>query len=179
MKALIFHDSPEKLLEASRRSRSGRVSHRLLAIRDIMLGQSRMWVCGHYGVSRENLRHWISWYNDEGMAGLEDGQRAGRRPKLSQQQRESLKARISLPPDIKKDGVGRWRAVDVQQLIEREYGITYRSITHVCALLRGLGQSWISGRPKHPRQEADAVASFKKTRGEARRNQKRASRQND
>ena len=63
MKALVHHDAPDTLAQASRRSKSGRVAQRLLAIRDIMLGRSRAWVCAQYCVSRENLRHWVQWYN--------------------------------------------------------------------------------------------------------------------
>jgi transposase len=81
---------------------------------------------------------------------------------LNAAQRASLKARISLPPEVERDGVGRWRAVDVQRLIKRDYGIEYRSIAGVCNLLHQLEQSWISGRPKHPQQATDAVAAFKK-----------------
>lgn len=177
MEALIAHDTPAALMAASRGSRSGRVSHRFLAIGDVMLGRSRTWVCEQYGISRENLRHWIRWYNEEGMAGLEDAPRQGRPCKLTEEQRASLKARLSLPPEIAEDGVGRWRAADVQRLIEREYGVRYGSISGVCRLLHDLGQSWISGRPKHPGQAADAIASFKKTPGQTKGNRRRPSRQ--
>jgi hypothetical protein len=44
MKALLHHDHPDTLAQASRRSKSGRVAQRWLAIRDIMLGRSRAWV---------------------------------------------------------------------------------------------------------------------------------------
>lgn len=96
---------------ASRRSKSVRTVHRLLAIRDIMLGRSRKWVCAQYGINRENLRHWVRWYNEEGRAGLVDAAHLA-----------SLKARISVPPEVLRDGVGRWRAADVQRLIKRDYG---------------------------------------------------------
>ena len=162
MKALVHHDDPDTLAQASRRSKSGRVAQRLLAIRDIMLGRSRVWVCAQYCVSRENLWHWVQWYNAHGMAGLEDAARAGRPCKLTQTQRAALQARVSVPPEIGKDGVGRWRAADVQRLIRHEYGVEYRSITGVSNLLHRLGQAWISGRPKHPAQATEAVASFKK-----------------
>jgi transposase-like protein len=75
MKALIAHDTPEALLAASRRSKSVRTAHRLLAIRDIMLGRSRKWVCAQYGINRENLRHWVRWYNEAGSGGLADAAR--------------------------------------------------------------------------------------------------------
>jgi len=129
-------------------------------------------------MSRENLRHWIRWYNEEGVAGLEDAERPGRRPKLNAAQMASLKARVSAPPDVSQDGVGRWRAADVQRLIKREYGVEYSSIMGVCNLLHRLGQSWISGRPKHPEQAADAVASFKNTPRQTTGNRRRAPRQN-
>ena len=163
MKALVHHDEPDTLAQASRRSKSGRVAQRLLAIRDIMLGRSRGWVCAQYSVSRENLRHWVQWYNAEGMAGLEDAPRAGRPCKLTETQRAALQARLSVPPEIGKDGVRRWGAADVQRLIRREYGVEYRSITSVCNLLHQLGQSWISGRPQQPQQTVDALVAFKKT----------------
>lgn len=163
MKALIAHDTPQALLVASRRSGSVRTSQRLLAIRDIMLGRARQWVCEQYGISRENLRHWVRWYNEEGLAGLKDGERAGRPPKLNQEQMASLQARVSVPPEMGKDGVERWRAADVQRLLRREYGVEYRSLTGVCNLLHRLEQSWISGRPQPPQPADDAVAAFKKT----------------
>lgn len=163
MKALLAHDTPEALLAASRRSRSARSAHRLLAIRDIMLGRARQWVCKQYGINRENLRHWVAWYNKEGMAGLADAARPGRPPKLNAEQLAALKARVSVPPDIGQDGVGRWRAADVQRLIKHDYGVEYRSIAGVCNLLHRLEQAWISGRPKHPQQATDAVAAFKKS----------------
>ena len=162
MKALIAHDTPEALLAASRRSKRVRTAHRLLAIRDIMLGRARQWVCKQYGINRENLRHWVRWYNNEGIAGLEDAPRAGRPSKLSAEQLVALKQRVSEPPQVEQEGVGRWRAADVQRLIKRDYGVEYRSITGVCTLLHRLEQAWISGRPKHPQQATDAVASFKK-----------------
>ena len=177
MKALIAHDTPEALLAASRCSGRVRASHRLLAIRDIMLGRRRAWVCAQYGVSRENLRHWVEWYNAHGRASLEDAPRAGRPCKLTETQQASLQARVSLPPDLGKDGVGRWRAADVQRLIRRDYGVEYRSIMGVCNLLHRLGQAWISGRPQHPAQAANAVASFKKTPRKTPGNRRRPPRQ--
>jgi transposase len=176
MKAVIAHDTPEALLTASRRSKSVRTAHRLLAIRDIMLGRGRQWVCAQYGINRENLRHWVRWYNEEGIAGLEDAPRAGRPPKLSAEQLAALKQRVSAPPDIGPDGVGRWRAADVQRLIKRDYGVEYRGLAGVCQLLHRLEQARISGRPKHPQQAKGAVAAIKRPPDQTPGNRRRASR---
>jgi hypothetical protein len=120
MKALLHHDHPDTLAQASRRSKSGRVAQRWLAIRDIRLGRSRAWVCAQYCVRGENLSHWVAWYNAHGRAGLEEAPRAGRPCKLSQRQRAALQARLSLPPELGQDGVGRWRAAAVPRLIGRD-----------------------------------------------------------
>ncbi len=105
-----------------------------------------------------------------------DAKRVGRPRKLADLQMEPLRARIGAPPDRKKDGVGRWRAADVQRLMQREYGVRYSGITSVCALLHRPGPSGISGRPKHPAQEKNAVESFTKTHAGTGKNRRRASR---
>ncbi len=134
MKALKHRDDPEVLLSESRQ-RSGRIVHRLLAIRDLMLKRRRKWVCEQYGISRENLRHWVEWYNDYGIDGLEDAERCGRPTRLTKAQKEALKARVSVPPNLETDGIGRWRAEDVQRLIKQEYGVEYKSLTSIYDLL--------------------------------------------
>ena len=139
-----------------------------------MLGRARKWVCAQYGINRENLRHWIRWYNEEGITGLADAVRSGRPDKLNDEQLAALKARISVPPQVERDGVGRWRAADVQRLIKHDYGVEYRSIAGVCNLLHRLEQAWISGRPQHPQQTTGAVAAFKKTPGQTKGNRRRA-----
>jgi transposase len=163
MKALIAHDTAEALLAASRRSKSVRTAHRLLALRDLMLGRARQWVCAQYGISRENLRHWIRWYNEAGSAGLADAARSGRPPKLNAAHLASLKAPISVPPEVPREGVGRWRAAEVPRLIKHDYGVEYRSIAGVCHLLHRLEQAWRSGRPKPPAPAVAALAAFKTT----------------
>jgi hypothetical protein len=69
MKTVVQHGTPEALTAASRRSGSGRVAHRLLAISDVLLGHSPSWVCEQYGVSRENLRHWVRCTIWQGLPG--------------------------------------------------------------------------------------------------------------
>jgi transposase len=143
-----------------------------------MLGRARKWVCAQYGINRENLRHWVRWYNEEDRGGLVDADRSGRPPKLNAAQLAALKARISIPPEVQQDGVGRWRAADVQRLIKHDYGVEYRSIAGVCNLRHRLEQSWISGRPKPPQQATDALAAFKKTPEQTPGNRRRLSRPN-
>jgi len=155
--------SIEELLEQSRSADGIRHSHRILAIRDMLRGASRRDVCARYGVSRENLRHWVSWYNESGVAGLKDEARCGRPKQITGDQIAAFKARIEKQPDPQKDEVVRWRSADIQKVLEEEFGATYTSLFGVRKLCRSIGLSFMTTRPKHPKQDDEAVATFKKT----------------
>ncbi len=165
------------LLEQSRAADNVRQSHRILAIRDILCGNSRSEVCIRYGVSRENLRHWVSWYNECGVTGLKDGVRCGRPKKIENEKISAFKERVEKQPDPQKDGVVRWRAVDIQKILEEEFDAKYTSLFGVRKLCHSLGFSFMTTRPKHPKQDDEIIATFKKTPRVTRRDPAKTSRQ--
>lgn len=154
--------SAAELLAFSKTSGNVRHSHRILAIRDMLRGEQRVAVCERYGVTRENLRHWVSWYNESGVDGLKDEARSGRPKVLPAEKIATFKARIEAQPDVKKDGHTRWRAVDIQRILSEEYGVTYTSLQGVRKLCHTLGLSYITARPTHPKHDAEAIEAFKK-----------------
>ncbi len=170
-------NTTKSLLELSRAADNVRQSHRILAIRDILRGDSRREVCTRYGVSRENLRHWVSWYNEFGIVGLKDEVRCGRPKKIGNEKIAAFKERIEKQPDAQKDEVVRWRAVDIQNILEEEFDTKYTSLFGVRQLCKSLGFSFMTARPKHPKQDAEIIATFKKTPRIARRNPAKISRQ--
>lgn len=168
--------SAAELLAFSKTSDNVRHSHRILAIRDVLRGDARVDVCERYGVTRENLRHWVSWYNASGVDGLKDEVRSGRPKALPTEKISTFKARIEAQPDVKKDGHTRWRAVDIQRVLREEYGVTYTSLYGVRKLCRALGLSYVTARPTHPKYDAAAMEAFKKTPGNTRRHSGKAPR---
>jgi transposase len=58
-------------------------------------------------------------------------------------------------------GVVRWRRVDLQRLIAERFGVAYHERT-AGKILHRLGFSHISARPRHPAQDGQTVAAFKK-----------------
>jgi transposase len=168
--------SPTELLAFSRTSENVRHSHRILAIRDVLRGEPRVDICERYGVTRENLRHWVSWYNASGVDGLKDEVRSGRPKALPAAKISTFKARIVAQPDVKKDGHTRWRAVDIQRVLSEEYGVTYTSLYGVRKLCHALGLSYITARPTHPKHDAEAIEAFKKNSPRSLRESKRRTR---
>jgi transposase len=86
----------------------------------------------------------------------------GRPPKLSDEQREALKQLIDAGPDPEKDGVVRWRCVDLKRVLGQRFGVDLSEVS-LGRALKKLGFSHISARPRHPIQDPEAIAAFKKT----------------
>jgi hypothetical protein len=65
-------------------------------------------------------------------------------------------------PGPREDGVVRWRRVDLKRVIAETFGVDFHE-RYVGTLLKKLGFSHISARPRHPAQDERIVEAFKKT----------------
>ena len=65
-------------------------------------------------MDRQTLRDWVHRYNELGVAGLFDHPRSnGPRARLSPEQQAKVAAWVEQGPDLERDGVVRWRCVDL------------------------------------------------------------------
>jgi transposase len=151
----------ELRLRASR-CRDGRLACRILAIAHVLDGTSRTEAATQCGMDRQTLRDWVHRYNASGIAGLSDAPRSGRPSALSNEQMEELKGLVLAGPDLAKDGVVRWRCIDLQSVIKDRWNVVIHERT-VGKLLRRMGLTRLQPRPYHPKKDADAQAAFKKT----------------
>ena len=110
---------------------------------------------------RQTLRDWVHRYNAEGLAGLSDRPRPGPRPRLSPEQEAELVTAVEQGPDPDRDGVVRWRRVDLRALIEARFAVRLHERS-VGKLLRRLGFARLSVRPRHPKADEAAQEAFKK-----------------
>ena len=146
--------------EAARRP-DARQARRMLAIAMVLDGHPRSLAAQAGGMDRQTLRDWVHRYNADGIAGLHDAPRSGRTPALSERQLEELKALVLAGPDPARDGVVRWRCVDLRSVIAARYGVVVHERT-VDKLLRRMGMTRLQPRPYHPRKDAAAQEAFKK-----------------
>ena len=56
----------------------------------------------------------------------------------------------------------RWRRIDLKRIIVARFGVDYHE-RYVGTLLKELGFSHISARPRHPGQNTETIEAFKKT----------------
>src|SRR5881409_3644792 len=143
------------------RCRDARAARRMLALALVLEGGSRAEAARAAGMDRQTLRDWVHRYNAEGLAGLSDRRRAGPRPRLSPEQEAELAAAVEQGPDPDRDGVVRWRRVDLQALIEARFTVRLHERS-VGKVLRRLGFARLSVRPKHPKADEAAQEAFKK-----------------
>src|ERR1700687_3308730 len=69
---------------------------------------------------------------------------------------------VEAGPDREKDGVVRWRRLDLKRVIAERFGVDFHP-RYVGKLLKKLGFPHISARPRHPAQDERIVEAFKKT----------------
>ena len=143
------------------RCRDARAARRMLALALVLEGASREAAARAAGMDRQTLRDWVHRYNEEGLPGLHDRRRPGPRPRLSPEQEAELVTAVEQGPDPDRDGVVRWRRVDLQALIEARFAVRLHERS-VGKVLRRLGFSRVSVRPRHPKADAAAQEAFKK-----------------
>src|SRR5690242_18041653 len=143
------------------RCREAKAARRMLALAVVLEGASREDAARAAGLDRQPLRDWVHRYNAEGLAGLRDRPRSGRKPRLTPGQEAELAAAVERGPDPDRDGVVRWRRVDLRALIEARFGVALHERT-VGKVLRRLGFARISVRPRHPKTDEAAREAFKK-----------------
>jgi transposase len=68
---------------------------------------------------------------------------------------------VEAGPDAEKDGLVRWRCVDLKRVLGVRFAVDLSEVS-LGRILKKLGFSHISARPRHPKQDPEAIASFKK-----------------
>jgi transposase len=130
-----------------------RQSSRLLSLAAVRDGMSRADAARIGGMDRQTLRDWVHRFNAAGPDGLRDSWSSGPRARLSPEQLAELAEVVETGPDPAVDGVVRWRRIDLKKVIEERFGVAYHE-RHVSTLLKRLGFSHVSARPRHPAQDA-------------------------
>lgn len=165
----------DDLRRLARESRDARQVRRLLALATIYDGNARSEAARIGGVGLQIVRDWVVRFNAEGAAGLIDRKAPGTTPVLGPAERAALAQAVEEGPTPWRDGVVRWRRIDLAQWLWETFGVSV-SETTVGRELRALGFRKLSARPRHYAQDPEAVETFKKTSPAAWRRSRRPAR---
>ncbi len=154
--------SAAQLRRFAKQARDAGQARRLLALAAVREGMRRGAAAEIGGMDRQTLRDWVHRFNEQGPAGLINGKAPGPLPKLSPEQKQELKRIVESQPDPDKDGVVRWRCVDLRRIINARFAVDLDEVS-IGRVLKELGFAHVSARPQHPRQDPHAIETFKKT----------------
>jgi transposase len=154
--------SAPTLRRLAARARDAHTARRLLSLAAVQDGASRTEAARIGGMDRQTLRDWVHRFNERGPDGLRDQRRPGPACRLTASQQTELTTLIEAGPELVRDGVVRWRRVDLQRVIEERFGVSYHE-RHISTLLKRLGFSHVTARPRHPGQDPSVMEAFKKT----------------
>jgi len=144
------------------RSEDTSQARRVLGIAMALEGATREMAAKVAGMTRQTLRDWVIRYNEGGIAGLKDKRKPGRPPRLQEAQLLELDTVVENGPDITRDGVVRWRCVDLRAIIASKFGVDL-SEDQIGRILKQRGYTRLSLRPRHPQADEAAQEAFKKT----------------
>lgn len=137
-------------------------SRRLRAAELFSGGASQADVARALSVSRQSVSRWHAEWSRSGTAALEKAGRAGRLPKVSQNDLRRVAAALERGPLANGFSTDLWTLARVGEVIERVTGVTYHP-GHIWKVLRGqLG--WSRQRParRATERDDDAVARWVK-----------------
>ena len=149
----------DELHELAKHCGDAKQASRARAIAMIMDGASRTEAARAQGMELQILRDWVLRYNAEGFEGLADRPRGGSEGRLTEAQIAEVGAWIEAGPDLERDGVTRWRVQDIVRKIEEAFGVIYTD-SGARMMLRRAGFRFVSGRPVHPKADAERQRAF-------------------
>ena len=112
-------------------------------------------------MERQALRDAVVRYNAEGMAGLRDRPKPGRRPALTEAEQAVLLAAVFHGPDRARYGCVDWTLPALCRWIEDRFDKRLRPAS-LSRILRRLDLSRQKTRPLHPLADEGAKAAFAK-----------------
>ncbi len=141
--------SISQLRAEAARTADTKQARRILAIAMVLDGHSRLLATQASAMDRQTLRVWVHRYNADGLAGLADRPRHERRPRLAEAQRSEVAKWVEDGPDLKTDGVVRWRCADLRDRIAAKCNVHLheRSVGKLLKKLNGPGLATAATAP--------------------------------
>lgn len=117
---------------------------RFQAIRLFKRGENQSAIARQVKVVRQTVARWVQQYRAQGKRALQKAGRAGRKPRLRENDRARLEKLLVRGPERLGYETPLWTCPRVAHLIEQEFGVRYHE-GHVWKILTGLG--WSPQRP--------------------------------
>lgn len=137
---------------------------RRMAIQRVSEGERPSQVIASFGLCRTSIYRWMRDFRSKGFAGIKAKSHPGRKPKLSEKQRQSVQRWI-IGKDPREHGMdsGLWTRAIVSQLIEQNFDIRL-SLNSVGAVLRSLDITPMKPLRRAYERDPSAIEIWKRER---------------
>lgn len=165
MKALTISDREEMILalqDEIRRSPEARYDHRLHGVLLVAHGLSCREVARRLGDAPRTVENWVHRFEQDGFAGLADGEREGRPSRLSAKQRAQVDAALRRSPAHYGLPAQLWDGPLLSSFLKKQFGVILR-VRQCQRLFRRLGFRRRTPRPEVGQADPAAQAAVKKT----------------
>lgn len=135
---------------------------RMRAIRLFEQGETQAAVARRLGVSRTTAMRWTQAWEEEGREGLRAAGRAGRKPRLSNDQVHAIEQALLEGPLAFGYATELWTLPRVADLIHRITGVRYHP-GHVWRVMRQLGWSLQKPTTRAKERDEEAIQRWVKT----------------
>jgi len=153
--------TPQDLRRVAASLKDAGHARRLQAISFVLDGWPRSRAAEFADVDRQMLRDWVERYNEGGVGALATFTSPGRRRMLTPNQDEELYEIVEKGPDLDRDGVVRWRRVDLVQQSAARFGVPEVHPSTMGRWLHRIGLTKLTTRPHHPKKDEAAQQAFK------------------
>jgi len=150
------------LQDEIRRSDESRYDHRLHGVLMVAQGLSCTEVAGLLGDAPRTVAYWVQRFEEEGLAGLAEGDRPGRPRRLSPEQLDRIGAALRGSPTDSGLVANLWDGKSLSEFISNEWEITLR-VRQCQRLFKHLGFRMRKPRPKIAGSAPEVQEEYKKT----------------
>ena len=165
MKRLSIQDASMIILglqDEIRRNDEARYDHRLHAILLVAQGMSCPEVAKLLGDGKRSVEYWVNNFDKKGLAGLVDGHRPGRKPKLNPDQLAAIDNALRKPPSDFNLNSNLWDGKTLSEFIQRQYGVKL-GVRQCQRMFRQFGFRYRKPRSLIAKSDPTLKNDFKKT----------------
>ena len=130
----------ECLLEMAEDIPGAWIGIRIAALLLLLSGWKSTSIASLFGLSKWSVVKWIHKANEEGVKSVEDKQRTGRPPRVTDSCKQALEQALQKPPREFGIARARWDGIVVVQYLKQFHGVTIRT-RRAQQLLHELGYS--------------------------------------
>lgn len=137
------------------------IGMRLMALIQIKKGLSSRQLEELYYKSHSRFCVWVKNFNEKGIEGLRNKARSGRKPLLSEEQKDELSIvlRNNIPEDFGFNSA-TWNGPILIALIKNRYGVEYKK-AQIYNILKTLGFTFQKARGRYPEANPEKQKEFK------------------